>query len=103
MGSTKLTGAGVFVGVMLGVAEMVGVKVCVGVGVGVSVSGSVGRGVMVMVAVAVGVSDGGGVTGVKGLRITKNKKARRTMIAPIEKNGFLVTTGGVSCKTFLTL
>ena len=96
MGSTKLTGAGVFVGVMLGVAETVGVKVCDGVGVGVSVSRSVGRGVMVkvVVAVEVGISGGGGVTGVKGLKIKRSKIAKRTIIPPTEKNGFLVITGG---------
>lgn len=85
-----MTGARVLVGVMLGVAEMVGVKVCVCVGVAVSVA--VGGGVFV--GDVVGVSVAGTGTGVERLSKGYSRMAKRTIAMPISKRGFLVITGG---------
>ena len=81
-----MTGTGVRVRVMVGVGVAEGVKVIVGVGVEVSGSGTAG-------SVTVGVMVGG-VTGEEGLKIVKNKIAKKTIIAPIEKKEFRVITGG---------
>ena len=106
VGSTKLTGAGVLVGVLLGVAEMVEVNVCVGgsvgvdVDVGVSVSRSVGGGVFVKDAAGVSVAGRGiGVEGLsKGYRTSNN----RTIAIPINKNRFPVTNGGKLLASFFS-
>ena len=94
----KLTGTGVFVRVIVGVGEMVGVKVSVAVGV--AVSGSVGRGVAVDVEVLVG-SSGGGVTGGGvGFKIEYSAKANKTISPPAITAEYLATGDGNFLSSF---